>query len=194
MSKTPVGAIFDDPAGLGSMLTRRPAGRRRVSPDEKPTVVEDSVESADTGSSAAPKQSAGERRPATKRPPATAPKRLPDTIVYVTPAQAESVRGERRRTGRTVTEIVLSAVESAAPGLPAEFAKPAAPVTGRLFQGSAAQTRNADPLGKVQLCLRMIKSDREALDSLTQEVGAPSRSHMVRQALEIWTRAKGGSS
>ena len=114
-----------------------------------------------------------------------APKRLPDTIVYVTPAQAEAVRSERRATGRTITQIVLLAVEAAAPQLESAFQTPTSVPSGRLFQGSARPKIEDSTLGKVQLCLRLIKSDREALDQLAESVHAPSRSHLVRKALQI---------
>ena len=187
MSKTPVGAIFDDPAGLGSMLSRRPTTRRPAGAD-RPRVVEDEETSKPT----APvehgrSESTGEKRGSSSgRAKQAVTKRPPDTIVYVTPAQAESVRSERRATGRTITEIVLSAVEAAAPQLDGAFASPSTGTAkGRLFQGSIAAKPEDDGLGKVQLCLRMIQSDRVALDKLAADVNAPSRSHLIRKALSL---------
>lgn len=188
MSKTPVGAIFDDPAGLGSMLSRRPQGRR-TAPEARPRVVTD-PEAAETQKPSTERRGndvVGEKRPSsTTRPKQSATKRPPDTIVYVTPTQAEAVRRERRETGRTITEIVLSAVERAAPRLDGAF-QPDTPqqTQGRLFQGSVTAKSEDDGLGKVQLCLRMIQSDRAALDQLASQVKAPSRSHLVRKALAL---------
>ena len=188
MSDRPIGAIFADPAGLGSTLNRRgrtdarPARRSPVrnSPAtaETPTVdLRDDPTKTGSGGEARRSSSPTKTKP-------TAPKRLPDTIVYVTPAQAEAVRAERRTTGRTITEIVLSAIEAAAPQLGTAFQTPVSVPTGRLFQGSARPKVEETTLGKVQLCLRLIKSDREALDKLAEESGAPSRSHLVRKALQ----------
>lgn len=189
MSKTPVGAIFDDPAGLGSMLSRRPQTPRSA-PASRPRVVPDSETPTDPDKPTNERRSTeavGEKRPnGGARPKPTSTKRPPDTIVYVTPAQAEAVRKERRTTGRTVTEIVLSAVERAAPQLEGAFQKGDTSSTGgRLFQGSVAIKPEDDGLGKVQLCLRMIQSDRAALDHLATQVKAPSRSHLVRKALAL---------
>ena len=190
MSERPIGAIFADPAGLGSTLNRRgrtearPA-RRAATRTQPPPAQTPAVDLRDDEPTKA--SSGGEaRRSATATKPKTpAPKRLPDTIVYVTPAQAEAVRAERRATGRTITQIVLSAVESAAPQLETVFQTPTTVPTGRLFQGSARPKVEDTTLGKVQLCLRLIKSDREALDQLAESVHAPSRSHLVRKALQI---------
>ena len=191
MSKTPVGAIFDDPAGIGSTLNRRP--RPQVAPAaSRPRVVADpaeSVESEKPTNGRPNSEPAGEKRSPAARPKQATTKRPSDTIVYVTPAQAEAVRRERRASGRTVTEIVLSAVESAVPQLEGAFA-PSAPdgAQGRLFQGSVTAKPEDDGLGKVQLCLRMIQSDRAALDRLAEQVKAPSRSHLVRKALSLSER------
>jgi hypothetical protein len=181
MSRTPVGAIFNDPTGIGSTLTRRrPAGRPPAGAGEPPPRVVPNPEPDGKDSSGGVKRGTA----ATKTRPAGATKRPPDTIVYVTPEQAEAVRAERRTTGKTITEIVLSAVEETAPRLTGAFdVKPSKP-TGRLFQGSQSTTAPESTAGRVQLCLRMIKSDRDALDALAESVKAPSRSHLVRKALD----------
>jgi len=181
MSRTPVGAIFNDPTGIGSTLSRRPRTTARTTPvDDRPRVVPGPETSE-------PKENGGGAKRATAaktRPATTSTKRPPDTIVYVTPEQAEAVRAERRATGRTITEIVLSAVEEAAPRLSGAFDVKSSKPSGRLFMGSQPTTVSEASTGRVQLCLRMIKSDRDALDALAESVKAPSRSHLVRKALE----------
>lgn len=190
MSERPIGAVFADPAGLGSTLNRR--GRtearpaRRAATRPAPAAAEAPAVDLRDEEPAKPSSGGEARRSAAAAKTKTAPpKRLPDTIVYVTPAQAEAVRAERRATGRTITEIVLSAVEAAATQLETAFQAPTTVPTGRLFQGSARPKVEDTTLGKVQLCLRLIKSDREALDRLTEVVHAPSRSHLVRKALQM---------
>jgi hypothetical protein len=179
MSRTPIGKVFDDPAGLGSMLSRRPDPRRGPGQD-------DPRQSSGEEGLPPPKADPG-RRTASPKPKPSTSRRLPDTIVYVTPTQASHVRAERRLTGRTITEIVLSAVERAAPSLRSAFREgPRTREGAHLFYGSSRpQSKVEDELGKVQLCLRMIKSDRTALDTLVVECNAPSRSHLVRKALEV---------
>lgn len=190
MTEPPIGAVFADPAGLGSTLNRR--GRTDVRParrtpprTQRPATDGPSVDLRDDEPAKPTSGGEARRSSPTAKTKATAPKRLPDTIVYVTPAQAEAVRGERRATGRTITQIVLLAVEAAAPQLESAFQAQTSVPTGRLFQGSARPKVEDSTLGKVQLCLRLIKSDREALDQLAESVHAPSRSHLVRKALQL---------
>ena len=111
-------------------------------------------------------------------------KRPPDTIVYVTPAQAEAVRGsERRATGRTITEIVLSAVGQPPPTGRCLASPSTGTAKGRLFQGSVAAKPEDDGLGKVQPEDDPVGS--AALDKLAADVNAPSRSHLIRKALSL---------
>jgi hypothetical protein len=176
MSSQPVGKAFSDP--LSSTMKRR----------ARPTTRKPVVQKPETTKTAPPtkpsdeKQETERTKPKSQPPAAKRPsKRAPDTIVYVTPSQAEAVRTLRQASGRSITQIVLAAVEETAPGLADAFTAAKAPVKGHMFQGSQAVP--APATGKVQLCLRLIESDRQALDALATEVKAPSRSHLVREAL-----------
>ncbi len=84
MSRTPVGAIFNDPTGIGSTLSRRPRTTARTTVDDRPRVVPgpETVEAKETGGGAK-RATVTKTRPATtstKRPPDSGQRRTPDLI------------------------------------------------------------------------------------------------------------------
>ena len=97
-------------------------------------------------------------------------------IVYVTVQQREWIR-RHTGAGRTTTDVVFDAIESHLDALRPE---PDAPETSGLFTRSATPTTEPG----VQLHLRLTPGNLTVLDDVVADKGFPSRSALIRAALQ----------
>ena len=129
-----------------------------------------------------------EAAPAPKRPrparTATTPGTVKDqaahrrkgVIVYVTVQQREWIR-RHTGAGRTTTDVVFDAIEGHIDALRPE---PGAPETSGLFTRSTTPTTEPG----VQLHLRLTGGNLAVLDKVVADKGFPSRSALIRAALQ----------
>ena len=129
-----------------------------------------------------------EAAPAPKRPrparTATTPGTVKDqaahrrkgVIVYVTVQQREWIR-RHTGAGRTTTDVVFDAIEGHIDALRPE---PGAPETSGLFTRSTTPTTEPG----VQLHLRLTGGNLTVLDQVVADKGFPSRSALIRAALQ----------
>lgn len=107
-------------------------------------------------------------------------------VVYVTQEDLDWVAQRRKATDLTNAQIVLAAIETAAPKL-ADRLRPASPSPGRSSMFATPTAKSPRPKQRhVQLGLSgVLVSDREVLDRLVADTGAESMSALVRAALEV---------
>lgn len=167
------------PVNLADAFTTKPAGLTGVLPprpkkpaDEKPVVTK-------TGPQPAAER-ASTKRPRNRQPAKPASHRLRGVIVYVTPEQRDWIR-ERISSIRTVTDVVLDAIEVHQAHLAPPT--PDAPPSGGLF--ARHKTKRQD---LVQLQLRTPQANVDVLDAITADHAFPSRSALVRAALQAATQ------
>ena len=196
LGDTGVGELFATTpkraAGLAGSLAPRP----RLAP--VPAAPADDTASVEAGpgpASTAQVEPAAtrdsERRPR-KAPSARASRAAKDQadsrvliVVYVTQADLDWIGQQRKATDRTNAQITLSAIETAAPKLSGRVhPTPAASRKGMFATSTQPSSRPRER--HVQLGLYgVLASDREILDQLVADTGAPSLSALVRAALEI---------
>lgn len=171
-ARRPLGKDFAPPdrtAGLRVMLSDAP-----FSPDYSATrtsngpAVETSAETPRKRDSEAPARSDSGR--------------LTLVVVYLSDSVYRALREQAATSGRSYTDLALDAIESGLDEL-REYWKPA-PTSGRgvLFQRrQSTRPRREEPARQVQLRLHTESAD--TLRRLTAEIGAPSTTALVDEAL-----------
>jgi Arc/MetJ-type ribon-helix-helix transcriptional regulator len=101
-------------------------------------------------------------------------------IVYVTVEQRDWIR-QHVGAGRTTTDVVLDAIETHLEDLHPE----PAPATTGLFTRAAAPATEPG----VQLHLRLTGGNLQVLDKVVADKGFPSRSALIRAAVQAAVRA-----
>ena len=132
-----------------------------------------SPQTANPAAPSVPKKATKQPAPTpTAKPKAGRPRAV---IVYVTPQQQRWLR-EHVAPGRTLTDVVLDALEAHQ-----ERLTPPSPHDER--PGLFARSSRPAPQPGVQVQLRMTPSNVEVLDRLVDERGFSSRSALIRAAL-----------
>lgn len=190
LGNTDVGDMFGKTpsraSGLAGALGPRPRLVRPVNDsdlDAQPNPEPDGTAEppAPRAKASRPKKAPGTERATTSEELATS-RRL--VVVYVTQEDSDWVTQQRKATDRTNAQVVLAAIESAAPQL-ATVLKPAAPHRSGMFStpttpGERGKERH------VQLGLSgILPSDRDVLDNLVSDTGAGSLSALVRASLKL---------
>lgn len=111
------------------------------------------------------------------------------TIVYVTPAMRDALRQQVAREPHvTFTDLVLDALETHESDLSGLWTSSAAR-SGRFTRSSSNRHGRRDEPG-VQLALRLTASNVAALDDMMAELGAPSRTALVEEALRRYYKPR----
>lgn len=111
------------------------------------------------------------------------------TIVYVTPPMREALRQQVAREPHvTFTDLVLDALEMHESDLRGLW-RPSAARSGRFTRSSSNRHGRRDEPG-VQLALRLTASNVAALDAMVVELGAPSRTALVEEALRRYFKPR----
>lgn len=189
LGQTGVGDLFAAPASRASGLAGALGPRRRplapvddLDVDDQPSPEPDrATEPASEPKAPRPKKAPTPARPATGDEQVSSRSLV---VVYVTQEEFDWVGQQRKATDRTNAQVVLAAIESAAPRL-ASVLKPAAPApTGMFSTPTTPGERGKERY--VQLGLRgILPSDRDLLDKLVTDTGAGSLSALVRTALQV---------
>lgn len=196
LGNTGVGELFSKPPARASGLAGTLGPRPHLVPAPEPTPPESpqDAEVLDAPSPAPAVAPSGGKEARARKASTPRPDRQPKdepaqarrlVVVYVTQADFEWVSQRRKATDLTNAQIILAAIEAAAPELPERFRTKTSAAGSRMFATpTSAPLRSRER--HVQLGLAgILTSDRETLDRLVADTGAQSLSALVRAAVSI---------
>ena len=186
IKRTSVGSSFSTPKTNKEEPRDRAAGLAGILPPRTSTPAA-VVQETEPQTELVPEQGAAPDPHKPTKPRATAQNKGGGGVatigVYLTPSTLERAREAALERRVTYTDLLVEAFDNVTDTqLAAEFA-PAAP----LIQGKAMPTRARRRRGTagIQMNLRLSSEQREWLDAKVLNLGAPSRSALVAEALRL---------